>query len=180
MDIKSAIDTGDHRALGRALAEDKARADTLIVWGKRDELRTHPLHYVCDKLFDATLDAETALALVEILLEAGANVNGDASNRETPLIGAASLNAEEIGILLLHAGASPNSIGSGGETALHWAAHQGLHRLVARLLAAGADVNLKDKRFNGTPLDWAEHGKATPAVGGTKGHDEVIALLRGH
>lgn len=176
--VKTAIDSGDPSGLREALVTDPASANALIVWGDRNHLQTHPLHYICDKAFDNTIVYPVALALAEVLIEAGANVNDHAPNRETPLLGAASLNAEDIGIRLLEAGANPNAIGIGGETALHWAAHQGLYRLLERLLAAGADTRIKDKRFDGTPLDWAKHGQATPSIGGTSGHNEVIALLR--
>lgn len=175
--VKITIDTGNLSALRQALAEHPTGADTPIAWGERDKNRTHPLHYVSDKVFTGALTISTALALVEVLLEAGANVNGNPSDNETPLLGAASLNAEDIGIRLLEAGANPNATGTGGETALHWAAHQGLHRLVARLLEAGADITIKDKRYNATPLEWAEHGRDNPSIGGSSGHDKVIALL---
>lgn len=176
--VKTAINSGDPSGLRQALAIDPASANTLVVWGERNHLQTHPLHYICDKAFDNTIAYSVALALAEVLIEAGANVNDQAPNRETPLLGAASLNAEDIGIRLLEAGANPNAIGIGGETALHWAAHQGLYRLVERLLAAGADTTIKDKRYDGTPLDWAHHGRATPSIGGTSGHTEAIALLQ--
>ena len=177
-DVKTAIDGGDPSALRETLTANPASANTLVLWGERDHLRTHPLHYVCDKAFDSTITYPLALALVEVLLQAGADCNDQASNRETPLLGAASLNAEDVGIRLLDAGANPNAIGISGETALHWAAHQGLYRLVDRLLKAGADINIKDKRYDGTPLLWAEHGRDNPSIGGKSGHDKVIALLQ--
>ena len=43
------------------------------------------------------------------------------------------------------------------ETGLHDAAANGDVEMVRLLLALGADPTLKDCRFDGTPLDWAEH-----------------------
>lgn len=180
MNVKEAIDIGDSLALGRILTEDGTRADALILWGQGDKNQTHPLHYVSDKFSDKTLTNAQALALIEVLLDAGANVNDRSEKRETPLIGAASLSAEDVGLRLVDAGADANFRGSfANETALHWAAHEGLDRLVTRLLEAGADPTLEDNRWNATPLGWAEHGRANRSIGCTSGHDKVIALLSG-
>src|SRR6188768_3103044 len=70
-DVKAAIDGGDPSALRETLTANPASANTLVVWGERDHLRTHPLHYVCDKAFDSTITYPIALALVEVLLQAG-------------------------------------------------------------------------------------------------------------
>jgi hypothetical protein len=43
------------------------------------------------------------------------------------------------------------------ETALHHGAAQGDVDMVRTLLELGADPTIKDARFNGTPLDWAQH-----------------------
>lgn len=180
MSVKEAIDIGDSQALRHILAEDRAQADALILWGEGDKNRTHPLHYVSDKFFDKTLTSAQAVALVDVLLEAGSSVDGHKEARETPLIGAASLGAEDVGLRLLDAGADPKPRGSfANETALHWAAHEGLDRLVTRLLEAGADPNLKDNRWEGTPLEWAKHGRSDRAIGNTSGHDKAISLLSG-
>jgi ankyrin repeat protein len=42
-------------------------------------------------------------------------------------------------------------------TALHIAAGDGNLRLAERLLALGADRELRDRRFDATPLGWAQH-----------------------
>jgi ankyrin repeat protein len=52
-------------------------------------------------------------------------------------------------------------------TALHAAAQAGDPALAATLLRLGADPGIQDRRFGGTPLDWARHF----------GHDELAALL---
>lgn len=54
------------------------------------------------------------------------------------------------------------------ETPLHVAAGHGRADLVRLLLDAGADPTVRDRRFDATPLGWAEHFD----------HDDVAALLR--
>ena len=54
------------------------------------------------------------------------------------------------------------------ETALHYAAGEGDLPLAELLLAAGADPNIRDNRFDATPLGWAENFE----------HAEMIARLR--
>lgn len=174
MDMKRAIETGDAAAVRRLIAEDPGSANRLIVWGKRDEIRTHPLHYVSDMVFGATLARGREVAVVDALLEGGSEVNYAASNGETALIGAASLLAEEVGLRLLEAGADVHARGAFQETALHWAAHVGLERLVGALIDRGADMDLRDARYESTPLGWALHGqRESPAAG----HAAVVARL---
>src|SRR5260370_34248296 len=105
-------------------------------------------------LFDGTLEKGKELPLVEALLDSGADVNFQQTSYpsqkpghgETPLIGAASLAAEEVALRLLDAGARPEMRGNFGETALHWAALLGEDRLAERLIP-GADIHLKDENY---------------------------------
>jgi ankyrin repeat protein len=158
MDVKAAIRNGDAATLRRLLAEDSSRANALVRWGKNDCNLTHPLHYVSDMLFAGTLPQGRELPLLDALIEAGADLDFQRDGKgDTPLIGAASLGAEEAGLRLLDAGARPDLRGLFGETALHWAALLGEDRLAARLIA-GADLNLRDDRYNSPPLGWAIHG----------------------
>jgi len=174
MDVKAAIDTGDSAALRRLLSEDSSRANELIRWGK---CLTHPLHYISDMLFSGTLKKGNELPLVEALIQAGANLNFNKDGKsETPLIGAASLGAEDVGLRLLDAGARPDLRGLFGETALHWASLLGEDRLVARLIE-GSDLDLKDQKYNSPPLGWAIHGWSDPPAGNHGRQREVVALL---
>jgi ankyrin repeat protein len=179
MSVKRAIDTGEAAALREALAASPGLANELVLWGIRGHLRTHPLHYVCDRCFDGSLAKEAALPLVEVLLAAGADCNGSAENNETPLHGAASLGVEDVGLRLVEAGADTDRIGSTGETALHWAAYLGLAQLVEKLLAAGARTDVADTRFKATALGWARHAMANRPLGSSSGHERVIQLLGG-
>jgi len=53
------------------------------------------------------------------------------------------------------------------QTALHKAAEDGNLELATTLLRLGADPDLRDHRFNGTPLSWARHF----------GQEELVELL---
>jgi hypothetical protein len=65
-----------------------------------------------------------------------------------------------------------------GETGLHWAAYGGHAEIVKLLLKWKAPVDVKDRRFDGTPLGWALYGWCEPPPGGD-GDDyyEVVARL---
>lgn len=177
MDVKTAIETGDAVVLRRLLAEVPARADELIRWGKDCRIATHPLHYISDMLFEGKLQKGKELPLMEALIQAGANVDFQLNGEgDTPLIGAASLGAEEVGLRLLNAGAKPWLRGLFGETALHWAALLGEDRLAERLIK-NVDPNLKDKKYKSSSLGWAVHGWCNPPAGNHGRQLEVVRLL---
>src|SRR5262245_34798397 len=88
LDVRTAIQNGDVAALRNCLALDRLRANALIHWGNNNCVRTHPLHFVSDMLFNGVLQKGKELPLVEALLEAGACVDfsqggeaGDAAYR---------------------------------------------------------------------------------------------------
>jgi len=177
MDVKTAIETGDAAALRRLLADVPARADELIRWGKDCRIATHPLHYVSDMRFEGRLQSGKELPLMEALIQAGADVDFQRNGEgDTPLIGAASLGVEEVGLRLLNAGAKPWLRGLFGETALHWAALLGEDRLAERLIE-NVDPNLKDKKYKSSSLGWAVHGWCNPPAGNHGRQLEVVRLL---
>jgi len=59
--------------------------------------------------------------------------------------------------------ASPALNRDGRETGLHWAAFEAHTNIVRLLLDHGAPVNVRDKRHDGTPLDWALYAWGTTA-----------------
>ena len=181
MDVKTAIQNGDAAALRQLLAENSSCANELIRWGERKPCFTHPLHFISDMLFGGTLTQGKEIPLVDVLLDAGADLDfqrsrEDGKKGDTPLIGAASLGAEDVGLRLLAAGAKPDLRGLFGETALHWAALLGEDRLVAELIR-GSNVNLRDGKYNSPPLGWAIRGWCDPPAGNHGRQCEVVALL---
>jgi hypothetical protein len=174
MEVKTCIQTGDAVTLRQLLAEDPARANALISWGK---CITHPLHYISDMIFNGTLQRGKELPLVDTLIQAGSELdfNKDGES-ETALIGAASLGAEDVGLRLLEAGARADIRGIFGETALHWAAMLGEDRLVDRLTPV-SEIDLPDAKYHSTPLGWAIHGWCNTPAGNYGRQREVAAIL---
>jgi hypothetical protein len=52
----------------------------------------------------------------------------------------------------------------------------GEDRLAGRLIA-GSDLDLKDEKYNSSPLGWAVHGRYNPPAGNQGRQCEVAALL---
>ncbi|GIJ73113.1 ankyrin repeat domain-containing protein [Virgisporangium ochraceum] len=80
------------------------------------------------------------------------------------MVWAAARASADTAALLADLGFDVNAYGRGDapveqgwETALHHAAGNGDVDLVRRLLELGADPQLRDGRFQATPLDWARH-----------------------
>jgi hypothetical protein len=177
MNVKAAIRKGDAATLRSLLAEDASRANALIRWGENRRIYTHPLHYVSDMLFGGILKRGTELPLIDALIQAGADLDFQRNGKgDTPLIGAASLAAEDVGIRLIDAGADARRRGIFGETALHWAAMLGEDRLAERLIPI-SDIDLEDEKYNSPPLGWAIHGCYAAPSGNQGRQREVIALL---
>jgi hypothetical protein len=110
---------------------------------------------VCEVVFRGLVDQQQALALADVLLAAGVDVDQDyARSGDSFLIAAASLGAEDVGLRLVERGADVTRRGLFGATALHWAALMGLERLTPALVAAGAALELADARHDCTPLQW--------------------------
>jgi hypothetical protein len=66
-----------------------------------------------------------------------------------------------------------------GQTGLHWAAYSGHVEIVKLLLRSHPDINLRDERFDSTPLGWALHGWADSreTVGNADYYTIVSALV---
>lgn len=140
----------------------------------------HPLHRICDAVFSGKMTDEEAIVIAKILLAHGSNIDGykAAGDNNTPLIAAASLLAEKLGIFYIEQGADifyadPRD----GATALHWASYCGRDKLVAKLIEAGADVNLRDKTYCSTPMGWALHVLANEKTGNLYHQRECVNLL---
>ncbi|XP_065164682.1 E3 ubiquitin-protein ligase MIB2 [Atheta coriaria] len=84
------------------------------------------------------------VAIVSLLIQAGADVNVRDNDGDTCLHYAAFGNQPEILDILIKAGANLDVANKGGCTALHIAAHKHPARAIQILLAAGADPNCTD------------------------------------
>jgi uncharacterized protein len=93
--------------------------------------------------------------LVEILVEAGADLNGVSRDRgSTALMDAAARGDQEICGLLINAGAKIDTVGKDGQTALMLAVGAKSEEVSGLLLGAGADPYHRDK------LGMTAHGYA--------------------
>jgi len=92
-------------------------------------------------------DAEQARALVA--------AQPEVVRSPRPLLSAAEHGNAPAVALLLELGAAVGAAGHEGITPLHRAVQSGSLDTVERLLAAGADVDVRERRWGGTPLSWA-------------------------
>ena len=158
--MKELINNKDYEGIKKALSQNPSLANEGIPFDEKNTTKAHPLHRICDGVFAHTYTDKEAVEMARIFLAYGANVNGYelAEKQDTPLIAAASLHAEEAGILYIENGAAINHPGCHGGTALHWAAWVGRDKLVERLIREKADIHKRCIDFKGTPLLWAVHG----------------------
>ncbi|HWB28044.1 MAG TPA: ankyrin repeat domain-containing protein [Chitinophagaceae bacterium] len=162
IDIEKIIFRKDIETLKKELSENPILANEGVLLADGNTLPAHPLHRVCDAVFAKKITDNDAVEMAKILLEYGANIDGDGviDKKDSPLLAAASLHAEQTGIFYVDRGANVHFTGNDGETALHWAAYCGRDKLTKRLIEAGADINKRDTSYNSTPLGWAVHNLA--------------------
>ena len=85
------------------------------------------------------------LKIVNVLIEAGADIIARENSGATPLITAAGGGLYESRELLIKAGADVNTICKRGDNVLISAARSGCERCVNLLIKSGADVNVQSK-----------------------------------
>lgn len=174
MSLETALNTGNASALETELTANPNLANTLIVQGDH---AAHPIHSICDRVFDGRLDEGTGLAMVRALIRAGAALDHlHAANSDGLVTSAISLSCPEIARILIDAGAPTARTGLFDATPLYWAAIMGMPELVKRLLP-GADLERRDGEFGSTPLGWAIEGWAHPPKGSRGEQVECIRLL---
>lgn len=175
MTLASILDAGDVNALTAALAADPALANAPVVEGDH---APHPIHALCDRVFDGRLSEGAALPMVQALIKAGADLDHvHAANGDGLVTSAISLSCPQIAQTLLDAGAQSGTLGLFAATPLHWAAIMGMPALVERLIADGGDVVLRDVEFGSTSLGWAMEGWASPPKGSRGGQVACPARL---
>ena len=155
----------DLARLGRMLSEEPELARIKMEhW--RDHRQALPLGFMAMLRFDAErLGLQGELpgtgAVAQALIDAGAPVDGDPGDRETPLITAASYGDAEVARVLIQAGADVNarsasdSGGVPGGSALLHAAVFGMTDVLDLLVEAGAEVtSLEEAAAAGDVTAW--------------------------
>lgn len=177
--IKRLIRQKDYKGLRETLAANPSLANEGIPFDEHNKVLAHPLQRICDGVFAGDYTDREAKEMAEIFLEYGAEVNGFGleEKKDTPLIAAASLSADEVGILYIERGANINHAGCHGGTALHWAAWCGRDMLVKRLIAEKAEINKPCIDFKSTPLLWAVHGFKSCGRKNLQQYAECIRML---
>lgn len=157
--IHQLIKTVDYDGLREALSKNTSLANQGISLDD-NPTTAHPLHRICDGVFNGLYSDEEAMRMAAIFLAHGAHVDGEAvrAEEDTPLVAAASLHADAVALLYIESGANIHHAGCHGGTALHWAAWCGRDKLVQRLLASHAEINRLCIAFRSTPLFWGVHG----------------------
>ncbi len=158
--MKELIDNTDFDGIEAALAAHPELANVGLPYDQENTTLAHPLHRICDGVFNRKYKDADAVKMALIFLQHGAKVDGNELivNQDSPLVAAASLHADEAAILYIDRGAAVNHPGCHGGTALHWAAWCGRPKLVKKLIENGAEINKLCHDFSSTPLFWAIHG----------------------
>ncbi|WP_431933952.1 ankyrin repeat domain-containing protein [Nonomuraea jabiensis] len=151
VDRRDILNRRDLPRLAALLAEQPEQArQSMRSWSDHPR-GASPLGYIAMLRFDAARLGLNGLlpgtgAIARALIEAGAPVNGEAGDPETPLITAASYGDAEVAAVLIEAGAdleavaAPHAGGVPGGTALGHAAVFGMTDVLDLLLAAGARI----------------------------------------
>jgi len=144
------LDAGDVARLEALLAEEPALARTTMEHWCDHPRGSSPLGYVAMRRYDTSRkewrDVTGTDEVARVLLAAGAPVDGEPGERETPLITAASYGDAAVALVLIEAGAelearaADDAGGVPGATALLHAAVFGMTDVVDVLVAAGARV----------------------------------------
>ncbi|WP_144281961.1 ankyrin repeat domain-containing protein [Chryseobacterium echinoideorum] len=157
--VKKLIEQKDNSGLQKLLADKPILANEgiTIPYNFFCLTKAHPLHRICDAVFAGKMTDEEAITLATTFLENGANIDGDRIGG-TPLLAAASLHAELLGIFYIDNGADINFTDENDNaSALHWAAFCGRDKLADKLIKSKAIFDEPDKSYNSTPLAWAIH-----------------------
>jgi ankyrin repeat protein len=177
--LRTLITNKDYAGIENALSQDPALANEGVPIDETDTRMAHPLHRICDRVFAHACTDQEAVEMARIFLAHGARVDGTEliEKKDTPLVAAASLHAEEVGILYIEHGATIDHPGCNGGTALHWAAWTGRDRLVKRLIQAKADIHRLCIDYKSTPLLWAVLGFKRGGPGNRHHQVECVRLL---
>jgi hypothetical protein len=160
MSVRTLIAHKELSKLSEFLDQYPEAANEGLPYDEHNLTKEHPLHRICDGVFNGTYSDGEAVEIATVFLEHGAKVDGYAlvEGKDTPLVAAASLHAEKVGLLYIDWGATIAHRSLHGGTALHWAAWTGQDKLVQRLIDKKAAIDQRCIEFESTPLLWAVHG----------------------
>jgi ankyrin repeat protein len=179
--VKRLIEKKDYAGLRALLSTfpDLANKGITIPFDLICSIKAHPLHRICDAVIAGKITDDDAVSFAKIFLENGAHIDGDKNKNEgTPLLAAASLHAEQVGIFYIDQGADIHyTHKNDGASALHWAAFCGRDKLVARLISANAEIDEPDIAYDSTPLGWAIHALQSNDMGNKYHQLNCIKLL---
>jgi hypothetical protein len=169
----------DYKGIDQVLANNPALANEGIPYDDTNNVKAHPLHRICDRVFSNIITDEEAVEIAKLFLKHGANINGDGfiEKKDTPLLAACSLHADQLALYLIEKGANIYHAGCHGGTALHWAAWTGRPVLVKKLVEKGAEINKLCIDFKATPLFWSIHGLKNGGYGSMGDCLEIVRIL---
>lgn len=179
MKLKAIIDNKDYEGIQKALSNNPELANEELPFDEVNATKAHPLHRICDGVFSKKYSDAEAAKMAALFLEFGARVDGNkpVEKKDTPLLAAVSLNADQVALLYLEHGADIHHAGCHGGTALHWAAWCGRPRLVRNLVQKGAELNRICFDYKATPLFWAVHGLKNGDKNNLQDHLACVRIL---
>ena len=177
--IQSAIESGHPEQLLDACRQHPGQVNQPIAWGPFGKNKTLAVSYLCDRVFEHHMSESTALTMLDILMDNGANLNPpELPGRDTPLITACSLYTDKIALRMIELDADIYPAGTHGGTALHWACWTGAAPVVKALIDCGAELEQLDTDFGSTPLFWAANGAIQERQRNDRQQAACIRLLR--
>lgn len=180
MSLKKLIDNNDLDGIKAKVEKDPKQCDEIIKWGLLNKNQVHPLHYLCDRVFNGDMDNDLSGQIAQCLIDSGAKIDGYSFEelKDTPLVAAASLSADAVAMALINAGADIHHSGCFGGTALHWAAWCGRDQVVSRLLQEDIDLDKRCVTHQSTAFFWAAHGQLNAGEHSRHNQIECARLIK--
>lgn len=158
MNIRDLVLSADLVGIENTLREKPSLANEEIPL-KDNPATAHPLHRICDGVFNKDYSDETGVEIAKLFIRHGADVNVPYKpGKDSPLTAACSLQADQLALFYIGQGANIHHQGCHGGTALHWAAWCGRDIVLKKLLEMNPNINQLCIDFKSTPLFWALHG----------------------
>src|SRR5687768_6670256 len=106
--MKRLMETVNYEGLRELLSKNPALANEGIPFDEKNPAKAHPLHRICDGVFVGAFTDQQGVEIAKIFLAAGARINGNEmiAQKDTPLIAASSLHADEVALFYIEQGAN--------------------------------------------------------------------------